>query len=388
MPDFLAVKRLSASDLTFFESLFRTQNAGNQKSINLNADVLTGILYPALDEVAARSGGEIRFPLTIYGPNAARGYRLTRKIIKNVAYKNWRLNGEFVFDPADHPGRFNSLVPGDLAVFGFDGRLAPEAVTMVLLSGNAQADGVLHTSFADLVAGTRRTMAVLTQEQISAALQEPGVPADHPLDVLVAGGPIGLALEDAAQGGFRGIRALRGRRAMRPVTAGELEQAKRNMERTGAEGEALVDAYLLDTQNEGGDFQHDWVSSTNAIAPYDFLCTATGGDMGNSTYRIDVKTTRGPFEGDFHLSLGEVKEAASGTSPYYIWRVYGLNEDGAFFRRSSDISGFAASLLEAHDGALPGRVQADSFSVPVDTRGLSWSAAARLERLDPDEDGS
>ena len=35
----LAVKRLTASDLTFFVWHFRNQPAGNQKAINLNADV-------------------------------------------------------------------------------------------------------------------------------------------------------------------------------------------------------------------------------------------------------------------------------------------------------------------------------------------------------------
>lgn len=43
-----AVKKLSRSDLTFFEPQFRVQNAGNQKSINLNRDVFVDQLFPAL----------------------------------------------------------------------------------------------------------------------------------------------------------------------------------------------------------------------------------------------------------------------------------------------------------------------------------------------------
>ena len=39
MVDRIVLKRLTASDLTFFKSLFRTLSAGNQKAINLNADV-------------------------------------------------------------------------------------------------------------------------------------------------------------------------------------------------------------------------------------------------------------------------------------------------------------------------------------------------------------
>ena len=42
----LALKRLTASDLTLFEWHFNYRNAGNQKAINLNADVFKDQLYP------------------------------------------------------------------------------------------------------------------------------------------------------------------------------------------------------------------------------------------------------------------------------------------------------------------------------------------------------
>jgi len=38
-----------------FEAVYRKIDAGNQKSINLNADVLTGRLYPNLASMAAVS---------------------------------------------------------------------------------------------------------------------------------------------------------------------------------------------------------------------------------------------------------------------------------------------------------------------------------------------
>ena len=47
MADRIAIKRLTASDCTLFEAVFRSIDAGNQKSINLNADVLIDRLYPA-----------------------------------------------------------------------------------------------------------------------------------------------------------------------------------------------------------------------------------------------------------------------------------------------------------------------------------------------------
>lgn len=41
-----AIKRLSRSDLTFFEYQFRRQQAGNQKSINLNRNVFVEYHLP------------------------------------------------------------------------------------------------------------------------------------------------------------------------------------------------------------------------------------------------------------------------------------------------------------------------------------------------------
>jgi hypothetical protein len=60
LPDFIAVKSLAASDLTFIEHFFRTLNVGGQKSINLNADVLTGEFYPNLESFLDQLRQEIR----------------------------------------------------------------------------------------------------------------------------------------------------------------------------------------------------------------------------------------------------------------------------------------------------------------------------------------
>ena len=53
----IALKRLTASDLTLFEWQFRNRNAGNQKSINLNADVFIVQLFPSMPEAALDAGG-------------------------------------------------------------------------------------------------------------------------------------------------------------------------------------------------------------------------------------------------------------------------------------------------------------------------------------------
>ena len=136
----LGLKRLTASDLTFFEWHFRHRNAGNQKAINLNADVFRDQLYPSVDVIARDRQNKLGVDLWIAGPGAAKPVNLQRKIIKGPTYKNWRLDGEFIYNPADEPDRFNILVPGDIALFGFEGELAPNTVTLVLVANTAEQD--------------------------------------------------------------------------------------------------------------------------------------------------------------------------------------------------------------------------------------------------------
>ena len=130
----IAIKRLTASDLTFFEWHFRNHPAGHQKAINLNANVFVDQLYPALPEVAEERGGRISVDLFIYGPGLRELHNLQRKIVKFGTYKNWRLNGEFIVNPLDSPERYNVLRPGDYALFEFSGSVVPDATKVVLLA--------------------------------------------------------------------------------------------------------------------------------------------------------------------------------------------------------------------------------------------------------------
>lgn len=383
LPDFIAVKSLAASDLTFFEHFFRTLNVGGQKSINLNADILTGELYPDLDNFLDPASQEIRLGLDIYGPAAAGRYHLTRKIIKGGTYKNWRLNGEFIYDPESEPGRFDIMQPGDIAVLGFDGRPAPNAIRMVLLARSAAEDAILHGAIAALIPGRRKSMISLSQAQLSAVLVQPGVPDDHPLGLLALDPIVQQALEDAAQGGIVGTRTLRQRRQSRPVTRAELERAKRAADATGIAGEELVNDYLSGLVDDGKVPAFRWTSSENAISPYDFAILSA--DESVLTTRIDVKATTGPFGTPFHISFAEVVSAAGSEVPYLIYRVFGMTQEGGEISISGDIRGFASALQAAHNQAMPGQVVADSFSVPIGTPGLTWEEPVRAKFV-ADED--
>lgn len=120
MPEYLALKRLTTSDLSFFEWHFRHNPDHRQKGINLNTDVFVKQFYPQAHTLFGRVWPVF---LTIHGPGEAP--RLTppgdhRRPVTYSNNKNWRLNGGTVDDPA-LPERFRPLANDDLALIRFRG---------------------------------------------------------------------------------------------------------------------------------------------------------------------------------------------------------------------------------------------------------------------------
>lgn len=370
MPDRIAVKRLAASDLTFFETQFRKLDVGNQKSINLNADIFVEGFYPALPGLSTTLGDRIPVSLTILGPASAPPYLLTRSVTKRDAYKNWRLNGEFVRDPEDQPGRFDTLVAGDLAVLEFVGDPIPQKLSLLLISASAAADSTVYASLNPLVPGGRKTMIQVSRAQLAAAAASS--PSPHPIWTIASDPEFDAALEDAALGGAKGSEEL-AKKATKPVSAATLALAKAAAEKNGREGEALAWIYLQRLKAEGKVTAIEWTSNTNAVAPYDFLAAADG-----KTIRIDAKSTTGEFERDIHMSIPELTVAASGER-YDLWRVYQLNDDGARLKIAEEIASVAKNVLAGI--ALPSGVRVDSVS--INPRILDWSEEINIER--PDE---
>ncbi|TLU71229.1 DUF3883 domain-containing protein [Lichenicoccus roseus] len=384
MPEFIAIKSLSASDLTLLDRFFGVINRTGQKCINLNADVFVQLFYPDIETLTAARGGEVPVPITVFGPAAAPALRMNRSITKGDSYKNWRLNGETMHDPREQPDRFAHLQRHDLAVMAFDGRGLPERVTIVFLARDEPVDASLYAALAPYVA--RRSMAPITLGEVEAAIQAAGCGDAHPLTTFAVSPDIEAALEEAALGGFRGLRMIRRRRATRPVSRHESQRAREAAEQTGDDGERLVNAHFAALENPGGEFSFAWTSRVDAYSPFDFRIRHHGGALGDAEYVLDVKATRGAFERDFHLSFGEGFEAAESNVPYYIWRVYGITTDGAFMRRSGDIRDFARALIETHDRAMPAGVAADAFSVQVAAHGLTWSEPVVLAAALGEED--
>jgi len=354
MSEKLALKRLTASDLTFFEWHFRNRNAGNQKAINLNADVFAKRLYPAIEVVARQSRNKIGVDLWIAGPGTAPPQNYQRKIIKGAAYKNWRLDGEVVYNPAVDPERFNGLRPGDFALLGFDGELAPNTMHLVLVSRSGPEDAVLFARLDELLADRR--MAELQSDSLRELCEGLPLPRAHPAWLLL--GEEDLA--EAALGQAPAIARLLTRPRPRRVTLEDLQIARRNAEEIGQLGESLVDLHLEQRRAAGEIVEYEWTAEINAVSPYDFRL------RDDKTWeKLEVKTTAGDFGREYHLPLSELREAAHGPETYRIARVYGATPTSAKMRVSGNLRPFAHSILRALSG-LPNGVTPNGVTIVPD----------------------
>jgi Domain of unknown function (DUF3883) len=361
----LALKKLTASDLTLFEWHFRNRNVGNQKAINLNADVFVDQLFPGLPEAAAVFDGRLPVDLFLYGPGAAAELNLQRKIIKGGTYKNWRLDGETIHNPGDTPDRFNSLTEGDVAVMEFNEGQFPSRLRLVLLAHAASPDVPFLAHLDRRLQG--RSMVSMGRSDLSSDVSAAGVAPEHPIHELL----MEAALEDAAQGGATGARELRTRRSGRKIFRSELLNAKRRAEENGQLGEEFVNHMLQGRLDRGEITGFTWESADNAIAPYDFRVTGAQGE----TY-VDVKATEGEFSRTIHVSLAELGEMAQRPS-YEIYRVYGMNNSVANVRIASDLRRFASTVLGTFE-RLEAGVAADGVSVRPEILKFGPPTALRL----------
>ncbi|PPQ43660.1 DUF3883 domain-containing protein [Rhodopseudomonas palustris] len=374
MTERIALKRLTDSDLTFFEVMFRKLNAGNQKAINLNADIFIEKFYPTLPALKSAPNDVIPVTLTILGPKGVGPHIISRAVTKRQAYKNWRLNGEFVRDPEDEPGRYDELLAGDLALFEFFGDPRPERVSLLLISANDPTDADLHHALAGLVPGGRKTMVELSKNELSASVGS--APAAHPVWQFTFDPQLEGALEDAASGGFDGIETLR-KKANRKFSAEEISKSRRLAEEIGQDGEELAWLLLQQQKSAGTLNTIEWSSHTNAIAPYDFSVT----DAAGSAIVIDAKSTAGSFDRKLHISYAELLEAAN-RPRYDIWRIYDITDEGAKVRIAENVGSFAKTIISSL--TLPDGVTADSFSISPTK--LSWGVEQQIERLGSTED--
>lgn len=366
-----ALKRLTASDLTFIEWHFRNHNAGNQKAINLNADVFVDELYPGLPGLVLAKSGRIPIDLYLYGPGFEQELNLQRKIIKFGSYKNWRLDGEFIYDPQDSPSRFHELVPTDLALFEFIGEVEPQSVKVFFISQQVEHDKALFDILNAKLG--KRAMISLQYAEIDELIRDAAPDERHSIFELLLEGD----LEDASQAGPQGLTRLYKRRSGRHLSKIELAQALRRVEELGQMGEEFVNAYLekLKTERQIGDFR--WESRDNAVSPYDFSF-----ENGGKKSLLDVKATSGGFERNIHISLPELQAMQESAEPYYIYRVYEVEESTAKLRISAEMRTIADSILKVLL-RLPDGISSDGVSLSPSI--LSCGTAIDLLMTDPTE---
>lgn len=350
MKDKIVLKRLTRSDLTFFRTQHAKLKAGHQKAINLNANLFVQQLYPSLPAIAEELDNEIPVVIGIFGPGLAPEHRLSRKIIKGDAYKNWRLNGEFVADPDDQPKRYDPLVEGDYAIMVFHGDTHPTSLDMALVS--AAKDATLHAGLANL-AGTA-SMLPVEKGILIGVVEACKVADEHPLRDLLL---LDEALEDAALGGVAGVQSLLSRPSGTKLTPWQLAKARQRAEEIGRVGEAFVSAWLDQREAAGEVSGPEWVAKENAVKPYDFHYDLPSGER----VELDVKATRHGFESVLHISLNELRRMAHSKNRYDICRVYEVRDNEAEMRICEGMKDFACDLLGKI--TLPSGITPDGFSV-------------------------
>lgn len=371
----LAVKRLTASDLTFFKWQYNNRNAGNQKAINLNADVFIDALYPGLPETSSGAAGNIPLNLSVYGPGLEGEYTLQRKITKGPTYKNWRLNGEFIDDPEENPGRFNVLGPGDLVVFEFFGDTRPESARAVFVSAEVPEDVNLHQAF-DGVVGARPSMVDLTPSELARVVAESGV-RDHPIFDLIN---LDTVIDAATVGDEQDTAGLRSPPSSKRVSRDLLLRAKSNFDRVGELGEQFVNSYLTKLKADAVIEELEWSSRDNAASPYDFRMR-----VGGEWVLIDVKATESSFNNRIHVSLSELRQMGYGSEKYDLYRVFEMDDASAKLRIAENMKDWAKSVVDVLAG-LPARVTAGSVTVPPPD--LPFGSEIEVEMFKEPEDPS
>ncbi len=350
----IAIKRLTASDLTVFKWQF-DNSLSNQKSINLNADVFIDELYPTLSSTDPGRAGRMPLDLYLYGPGYARSWNLQRKIIKGDSYKNWRLNGEYINNPDESPERFNVLTAGDFAIIDFDGELYPTAAKIVFVSVNVEDDERLHAGIRDSGNSSMRAISMAELHLIAVAS---GTPESHPVFELL----LDTAIEDAAFGGIDGTTSLLRRTTGRTLTRAALERARQRAEEVGRLGEEIVDIYFSRLVESEALAEYEWVAAENAISPFDFRTK----NIGDVDTKVEVKSTTGDFFQTFHLSIAQLFEMRDSTEQFDLYRVFQLDEHCATLRIARNMREFGTSVLSSL-ASLPNGISVDSISVRPQT---------------------
>jgi hypothetical protein len=351
----IAIKRLTASDLTFFKAQFQKRPHQKQKAINLNAKILAGKLFPELDLIPRIKSTKLPIDLNIFGNDGKTVYNLQRKIVRSSNAKNWRLNGELVHDPSDEDNRFDDLEAGDYSVMEFIGENLPTGINLYLLrQAKAEDADVIELLKTVVPVAGRDSMEAISFSEFKALLESFLTEYSHPLQSILA---IDSVLEDVVESGIIESDTFLKKPSNYTLSLEELQARNRAAEDTGRLGEYLVLAYLSSEKEKTGLTNLVWIADQNAIAPYDFSYSQGGSDI-----ITDVKATKGPFSTQFHVSINELKAMAMNEERYDIIRCYNVTEKGCMLRIAHDLAPLATEILLAF-GNLPLGVRPNGVAI-------------------------
>lgn len=336
----LFVKRLVASELILFKSLFdRRTELGLKKTTKQKAICPTTELmsrrYPHL-----RPNWEGRIDLNVFGPGMRGRETFKERLLSRQGQAdNWRIEHDVDDRPLGSP--YAVMEVGDFAVMEFHGDRKPTAVDMFLVSRKVDVDSSLFDALEGLrvsIATGKKAGYGILPEELLAELASEDVVSDHPL-VRRLVDDAGERLERAAAGGdprAQGHLAKAGRR----MSKEEFEALKDSWEENGRAGEELIDRWLAARKKAGDIRDYCWVSKQEPGSPFDFTWLPKKG----KERRLEVKSTSGPFGGDFCLSSRELAVGASEDAPYDVARVFGIDSDGPAMRIAKDVNGTFKTL--------------------------------------------
>jgi len=182
-------------------------------------------------------------------------------------------------------------------------------------------------------------------------------PGFHPVDALLAVDSVEDALftEGVTPEAIPTGRGL-------PTTPEELQQRLLAAKETGDAGEALFASWLVQAGHDDTEFE--WVSRTYARASYDFIVSTPRWLGDGEQVVVDVKSTRGPFERDIHLSIAEIRYAAKNPR-YRIARISGIGTSSLEIAILGNVHDLAARIVASLSN-LPDSVEAESVRVGVE----------------------
>ena len=346
----IALKKLKASDLSFFNDYFEVNSSSKQKGFNLDANVMEGFFSQSLkSQLMKNQKKAAHVDLVFYGPGMSKEHSLSRKI--KVDAKNIRLNGELVYSPEDEKLRYAGLKPNDFAVMEFFGDSLPTFVKVVLVSAATAEDESLHKVLSEIDFPVRGSLKVISEHELFSLLKESTVEADHPVRELLDI----PALEEIAFGSSQAVENINIQRPGRGLSQADFDMVKQKAVQTGYMGEVLLNEFFLRSLKEAS-FSYEWCSKVNAISPFDFKIFSAEG----SRY-ADAKSTSGKFDAPIFLSLAEIRFAIRSDEPYDIYRLYNVTDNNAELRVARDVKNSLKKILPVIDNLDP-KVKVENFS--------------------------